>query len=276
MPRRPAGVGRIEKAHDPRNALRRLVPYLTHFKVALIGVLALVMVYTLLGLAGPALMRLAIDKAIVPGDAGLLLQIAVVMLAAFLFNNLLQATANWVMARISQRALKNLRRDLFSHLQTLSLSFFDSNPPGELMSRLTNDIDAINQAVSQNVVSLIASTITMSGIIVVMFVMNTWLALGTLIVMPVMFWFTQFVARYTRKGFRVLQKQLGNLNSTMEESISGEKVVQAFGRSDSAVETFRKHNQAVFKAGVYANSYAMLLMPLSNVLGNFFVIVLAS
>jgi ATP-binding cassette subfamily B protein len=96
-----------------------------------------------------------------------------------------------------------------------------------------------------------------------------------LLVVPIMFWFTQFVARYTRKGFRDLQKNLGEMNATMEESISGEKVIKAFRRNESVVENFRVRNQAVFKAGVYANSYALLLMPLTNVLGNFFVIVLA-
>jgi ATP-binding cassette subfamily B multidrug efflux pump len=89
-----------------------------------------------------------------------------------------------------------------------------------------------------------------------------------------MVWFTNFVARYTRKGFRGLQKELGALNGVMEESISGLKVVRAFRRGDNAVATFREHNQAVYAAAVYANTYAMLLMPISNVLGNFFVIVL--
>jgi ATP-binding cassette subfamily B multidrug efflux pump len=168
-----------------------------------------------------------------------------------------------------------MRRDLFEHLQALSLRFFDRNPAGELMSRLTNDIDAINQAVSQNVTSIIASVLTLVGILIAMFVLNFWLALASLLVVPIMFWFTTFVAKYTRRGFRALQKDLGELNGTMEETISGQRVVKAFRRSDSAVERFRLFNQAVYQSGMYANSYALLLMPLTNVLGNFFVIVLA-
>jgi ATP-binding cassette subfamily B multidrug efflux pump len=143
------------------------------------------------------------------------------------------------------------------------------------MSRLTNDIDAINQAVSQNVTSLLASLLSMVGILIAMFVLNAWLALVTVLVVPLMFWFTQFVARYTRRGYRELQKHLGQLNAEMEEAISGQKVVKAFHRNDSVMTTFRGHNQAVYQAGVYANTYALLLMPLTNVLGNFFVIVLA-
>jgi ATP-binding cassette subfamily B multidrug efflux pump len=275
QPRRPAQVGRIEKARDPRHALTRLIPYLSPFRVTLVMVFGFVLIYTMLGLVGPYLLGVAIDRFISAKDVAGLARIALLMLAAYLLNNLFQAVAGWVMTGISQRALKQMRRDLFQHLQTLPLSFFDRNPAGELMSRLTNDIDAINQAVSQNVTSLLASLLSMVGILITMFVLNAWLALVTILVVPLMFWFTQFVARYTRRGYRELQKALGQLNAEMEEAISGQKVVRAFRRNDSVITTFRSHNQAVYQAGVYANTYALLLMPLTNVLGNFFVIVLA-
>jgi ATP-binding cassette subfamily B protein len=91
-----------------------------------------------------------------------------------------------------------------------------------------------------------------------------------------MFWFTQFVATYTRRGFRELQRSMGDLNAVMEEAISGQKVVKAFGRNESVLSTFLMHNEQAYKAGVTANNYALLLMPLTSVLGNFFIIVLAS
>jgi ATP-binding cassette subfamily B multidrug efflux pump len=275
MQRRPADPGKIEKARDPRNALTRLLPYLNPFKLLLILVLVFVLIYTLLGLVGPYLMGMAIDKFIATKDAVGLVKIAIVMLVVYLLNNLFQAISAWLMSGVSQRALKQLRKDLFSHLQSLPISFFDSHSAGELMSRLTNDIDAINQAVSQNIISLLASVLSLIGILIAMFVLDRWLALASLLVVPIMFWFTEFVARYTRRGFRELQKQLGGLNGVMEEAISGQKVVKAFRRNESVIEAFRKSNQEVFRAGVSANSYALLLMPLTNVLGNFFVIVLA-
>jgi ABC-type multidrug transport system, ATPase and permease components len=116
----------------------------------------------------------------------------------------------------------------------------------------------------------------MIGILVAMFVLNHWLALASLIVVPLMFAFTRFVAVFTRKGFRDLQKNLGELNGVAEEAVSGAKVIQAFGRKNSVIEDFRAKNNAVFEAGVRANSYALLLMPLTAALGNFFVIVVAS
>jgi ATP-binding cassette subfamily B protein len=275
MPRRPADPGKIEKAKDPLRAVKGLLRFLLPFKTGMLIVFGLVLIYTVLGLIGPYLMGQAIDRFITTKQAAGLARIALLMLAVYLLNNLFQAIANWVMAGISQRALKQMRKDLFTHLQTLPIAFFDRNPAGELMSRLTNDIDAINQAVSQNVTSLLASVLTMVGILIAMFVLDRWLALASLLVVPIMFWFTQFVAKYTRKGFQQLQKHLGELNGVMEESISGQKVVRAFRRNETVIDAFRASNQDVFKAGVYANSYALLLMPLTTVLGNFFVIVLA-
>jgi ATP-binding cassette subfamily B protein len=273
--RGPGNPGKIEKAKDPQKAVTRLIPYLRPYTFVLILVSVFVLLYTLLGLLGPYLMGIAIDDYILAKDLSGTIRIAVLMLVVFLLGTVFQGASNWIMAGVSQGALKQMRKDLFGHLQSLSLSFFDRNPAGELMSRLTNDIDAINQAVSQNLVSIIASLLTLVGILIAMFVLNPWLALASVLVVPIMFWFTGFVAKYTRRGFRSLQKELGQLNATIEENISGQRVVKAFRRNDSAVEAFRKNNEAVYKAGLFANTYALLLMPLTHVLGNFFVIVLA-
>jgi ATP-binding cassette, subfamily B, multidrug efflux pump len=271
----PWGNRRIEKAKDPKRTLIRLLPYRAQYRMLLALVFIFVLFYTLLGLLSPYLLGLAIDQFIGGKDPGGLARISLLMLVVYLVNNFFQGVASWTMSIVSQGALKSVRKHLFDHMQTLSLRFFDQTTAGELMSRLTNDIDAINQAISQNVVSLFASVLSMIGILVAMFVLNAWLALAALVVVPIMLLFTEFVARYTRKGFRELQKQLGQLNSVMEESISGQRVVKAFGRTESVTANFRQANQDVFKAGVFANTYAFMLMPLTNVLGNFFVIVLA-
>ena len=274
--RRAGRPTRYERASDPRKAMKRLFGYLMPFRQALILIVSLVLLQSLLGLVGPYLLGRAIDQSIGGKDINGLARNAVLMLIAYFLSNSFNLIANRKMATISQDALKNLRRDLFVHIQSLPMRFFDTNSAGGLMSRLTNDIDAINQAVSQNIISLVAGVITMSGILVSMFILNHWLALASLIVIPIMYWFSNFVAKYTRKGFRELQKELGDLNAVAEETISGFKVIKAFRRNDSAIETFRKKNDSVYKAAVYANSYALLLMPLTGVIGSFFVIVLAS
>jgi len=274
--RGPMHPSKIEKPRDSRRALGRLAAYLRPYKFALALVLVFVLVYILLGLLEPYLIGRAIDEYISAQQIDGLAPLAITLLIAYIFDNGFQAASAWVMALISQDALRTLRRDLFEHLQKLSIAFFDRHTAGELMSRLTNDIDAINQAVSQNVVSLIASVLSLVGIVIAMFILNPYLAISALIVIPIMFWFTNFIARYTRKGFRDLQKELGEINGVMEESISGQRVVKAFRRSETAIERFRASNEKLYKAGVYANTYAFMLMPLTWVLGNFFIIVLVS
>lgn len=266
----------IARAKDPRGTLTRLASYFSDFRARLWLVAGTIVVYTLLGLVGPYLMGVALDRYIVARDAAGLGRIAVIMLAAFLTSNVMQGFSSWLMASVSQRALKRLRRELFGHLQTLPMHFFERNPSGELMSRLTNDIDAVNQAVAQNITSLFASVLSMAGILVAMFVLDRWLAIASLLVVPLMFWFTRFVAVFTRKGFKELQKHLGKLNGVMEEAIGGQKIVTVFRRNDAVLAAFRAENEAVYRAGIYANTYALLLMPLTTVLGNLFVIVLAA
>jgi len=275
-PAHPMNIGRIEKAADSRGTLMRLLPYLRPHMAALAMTMAMVVAYTLLGLLGPYLMGRALDEHIVPRRLDGLTTLAILLLGTYVANNALQVTSGWLMAEVSQRALQQLRLDLFAHLQKQPMRFFDRNPAGELMSRLTNDIEAINQAVSQNVTTLLAGALSLVGILVAMFVLDFWLALASLVVVPIMFWFTNFIARYTRKGFRILQKDVGALNAVMEEAISGQRVIQAFRRNDSVLHAFRGGNQKAYEAGVYANTYAFMLMPLTATLGNLFVIVLAA
>ncbi len=267
-PRRgPGGHGaRIEKAKDARGSLRRLAVYLKPHQAALILVFVLVILYTALALVGPYLMGVAIDQYIATKNVEGLLRIVLIMLAAYLLSAGGQALAGYIMANVSQRTLQSLRRDLFEHLQTLSLGFFDQHPHGELMSRLTNDIDAINRAVSQNVTQLMNSAITVVGILVTMFILNPWLALASLITIPLMVFVTAGIAKRTRSGFRTLQKDLGTMNGQIEESVSGQRVVSAFRRTEDTKQTFDAINQKVYDSSIQANTFAFLLMPLTGIM----------
>jgi ATP-binding cassette subfamily B protein len=274
-PGRHMMAGTIQKAQDTRGALRRLLSYLAPFKLRLIAVVALTIGSTLLSLAAPYLIGVAIDQFIAVGDAAGLLRISLVLAGVYVLSALTSMTASWIMARISQSVLRNLRQALFEHLQTLSLRFFDTRPTGDLMSRLTNDIDAINRALTQNVTRLITDVLTLGGIVVLMFALNPWLALGSLVAFPIMLGLTAFVARRTRSGFKELQMKLGQLNGTMEETISGQKVVIAFGQQAAVQARFRALNTDVKRISIRAMTYAMLIPPLMGILNNANIAILA-
>ncbi len=261
-------MGSIEKPKDTRGALNRLVGYLGEYRLQLIVVSILTIGGTLLNLAGPYLQGVAIDQFIIGGDRAGLLRIVLLIAGTYIFAALASMGAGYVMAAISQKSLKKLRKELFEHVETLSLGFFDNHPAGDLMSRLTNDIDAIGTAISSNVTQLISSVITLVGILVMMFSLNYRLALASLIVFPIMVILTALIGGRTRESFKGLQMNLGLLNSTMQETITGQRVVIAFDQQESVNRKFATMNNNVKDLGIRAMIYAMLIPPLVGILSN--------
>jgi ATP-binding cassette subfamily B protein len=270
MGRGPHGMGgaHIEKAKDVRGTLSRLIGYLGTYRIHLVGVAVLTVLSSLVSLAGPYLIGMAIDNAILVGDMGELVRITLLLAAIYLFSALVSIASGWVMAIISQNSLKRLRKELFEHIQTLSLSFFDKRSAGDLMSRLTNDVDTIGTAISQNMTQLISSFVTMVGIVVMMFSLNVWLALASLIVFPFVVVLTIVVGKKTRSGFRDLMMNRGKLNSIMQETIAGQRVVIAFEQQESVNRKFTSTNDLVKAVSIKANTYSMLIMPLMVIFNN--------
>ncbi len=274
----PGGRGaraRIEKARDVRGALVRLLASLRPYRWALVGVLVLVVVSTGLDLLTPYLIGLSIDQFIATGDLPGLLDTVLLMLAAYVGAWLAKVGQGVVMARVSQQAMRDLRGQLFAHLQTLSLRFFDGHPHGELMSRLTNDLDTISRVLAQNVTDLFGGLLSLGGIVVMMFAINFWLALGSMIIFPFMMWLVGFVGRRTRRHFRQYQRDIGQLNAKLEEMYSGQRVIMAFGQEPAMLASFDAANEQVRQVGIYAQTYAMLVPPLMGILSNANIAILA-
>ncbi|HJX24350.1 MAG TPA: ABC transporter ATP-binding protein [Candidatus Bathyarchaeia archaeon] len=269
------GGGRVDRPKNSRATLIRLARYLLAFKYQLVLVGSATVASSVLSLFGPYLLGVAIDRYMLRGDVPGLFSIALLMLGIFASSWAAQAVQGVLMASISQKALSSLRRELFNHLQTLSLSFFDKRTQGELMSRLTNDMDAISNALTQNVTQLASGVLSIVGIVVAMFLLNVWLALGSLLVLPLMVLVTAYIGSKTLAGFRRLQMQLGQLNGSIEESISGERVVQAFSQQKQVLDRFDRANTAVKDAAIRANSYAFIIQPLVNVMSTVSIAVVA-
>ena len=263
----PGGPGRgIERAKNPRETIARLASYLLVYKFQIALVVISIVVAGTLQLLGPYLIGMTIDQYILKGDVPGLVRMSLILLGVYLGGWAMQATQGWIMATISQRALRQIRKDLFEHMQTLSLSFFDKRSQGDLMSRLTNDIDAVSQALTMNITQIISSVLSLIGILIAMFALNLWMALGNLAVIPFMLLVTLVIGKRTMSGFRGLQFSMGRLNGRMEEIISGERIVQAFSRQDAILADFDKDNEALREAATKAMSWGFIIMPLVNVM----------
>jgi len=263
----------IERAKNARGALRRLMHYLRPYHGALIIVGLVSALGTGMALAAPYLMGRAIDQ-LARKDLGALLVPVLLMLAAYAVSAAAQLIQGIVMVRVSQKAMRTLRADLFSHLQAMSLSFFDTSSQGELMSRLTNDMDAISQVLTNNAAQLFTGILTLAGILVIMFVLSPWLAAGSMLALPLMIGLVGLVGRKTRTVFRSYQAHLGALNAVLEETYSGQRVVLAFGQEQNVLSRFDQANEAVRATGVRAMTLALVVMPMMGILSNLNVAIL--
>ena len=266
------GMMAVERAKDTRGTLRRLVRYAAPYRAPLIAVIALAAVSTGMALAGPYLLGKGVDAiiriAMGQSEMGTLARIIFALIAVYAVSWVTGAAQGWILASVAQKMMRTLRKNLFDHLQTLSLRFFDSRASGELMSRLTNDMDAVSRVLSQNITQLFSGVLTLVGVLVIMFVLNPLLALGTLVAFPLMIGLVGLVGSKTRKAFRGYQADLGALNAILEESYSGQRVVMAYGRQDAVLAKFDAANEAVRKVGTHAMTYALLVMPLMGILSN--------
>ena len=258
----------IERAKNRRGTLMRVWGYLRRQRWGLVVVLLLVALASVLDLAGPYLMGVAIDKYILKGDLPGLARLALLMLAVYLVSALVVWLRIYVMAAVAQRTVRDLRNDLFAHFQTLSLRYIDERSHGELMSRLTNDVENVSNVLNESVTSLISSVISIVGVAVVMFLINWRLALVSLVTLPLMGILSQVVAKRTRRGFQDQQRMLGNINGLIEETITGERVVKAYSREQTVINQFEDTNQGLRRASTQAQIFSGVMGPMSNFINN--------
>ena len=193
---------------------------------------------------------------------------AFALLGAYVGSALLQTTEGWLMAGISQRMVRNIREGLFDKMQRLPLSFYDTRPHGDLMSRLTNDVDAVSVTVSQSAVQLMSGVVVVAGTLVIMLTLSPIMAFVSLLPVPLVFVLTSTISRRTRVLFKEQQDALGFLNGHVEETVSGIQAVKAFGREPEAAAQFGLINEELRRVGTRAQIWTGFLMPMMNVINN--------
>lgn len=270
--RGPGGPGGMfaehEKSKNPTQTLLRLWIYLKHQKWALIITGVLVLVSSGLDLLGPYLMGRAIDGYINTGDLPGLARLLGLMALVYVIAALGFWVQSYLMAGVSQRVVRELRDELFSKMQALPVKFFDQTAHGDLMSRLTNDVDNISNILASSFSMLLSSVVGLIGVVIVMFMLNVQLAIVNLVVMPITYLVTRVIARRTRQGFRETQNALGELNGIIEENVSGLRVVKAFVRAQKAVQEFSSTNRRLQRVSRRARIYANFMGPLMNMVNN--------
>ncbi|MDX5956173.1 ABC transporter ATP-binding protein [Bacillus cereus group sp. BfR-BA-00331] len=259
---------KMGKAKNTKGTVMRVWNYMGYQKAALTFVIFLVFATTLLGLLGPYLMGVIIDQYIVPKDLNGTARMCMLLIAIYGITVFLTWLQTFVMVNVALKTIQKIRQDIFEKIQTLSLRFFDVRSQGDLMSRVTNDIDNLNQALTQSVVQIISSALTFIGVTIAMFALDWILAIVTLITVPIMFFVTKKLVAYSGKNFAKRQKDLGELNGFIEEAITGADVTTLYGKEKETVQNFNKINEQLRVSATKADTFSAFIFPSMNFINN--------
>lgn len=228
--------------------LWRIKDYLKPYVGQMIIALLLVLGFSATTLLGPWIVKLIVDQAIMKGNIHLMMKMTGVLVSVFVLGWLLSSARTYLLSWIGQKVIFRLRMNLFEHLQTLSFRFFDRMPVGKLITRLTGDVDALNELVSGVLINIVSEFVILVGIVWVMFSLHTWLTWATLATVPLLtYMFTGFQSRLL-EAEREVRNTASDVNTSLQESISGVRVTQAFAQEENNREKFREINERHYEA----------------------------
>jgi ATP-binding cassette subfamily B protein len=255
----------LGKAYDAQ-LMRRLLQYLRPYRWKVVLGVAILLVVAGLELLGPYLTKVALDRAIPDGDLGLLGQLAVIYLVALLLTFALGYAQQILTTWLGQRIMFDLRAQIFGHLQRQSLRYFDRNPVGRLMTRVTNDVEVLNQLFSSGIVTVFGDVFTLIFIIGVMLWMDWKLALVAFAVMPFVVLVAFVFRSKVRQAYRDIRVRLARINAFLQERLTGVAVVQLFGQEDRITERFGEINRDHLEAHLRSITYYALFFPVIELL----------
>ncbi|PIC74282.1 multidrug ABC transporter ATP-binding protein [Sporosarcina sp. P17b] len=259
---------KVQKAGNWKSVLTRIWQLIDQQRSLLLTVLALVFVSSGLALLGPLMIGNIIDHFIIPKEVdGLSLQIGLLLLvyAGFSLSTYFQ---NYWMVGIAQQTVYRMRTQLFGHLQKLPIRFFDKRQHGELMSRVTNDIENVSQTLNSSLIQVFSSVLTLVGTVSIMLYLSPLLTLLTMIIVPLMFFAMRWITRRTSILFKEQQRAIGELNGMIEETVSGQRVVKAFSQEQNVMEEFAQKSEHLRTAGFWAQTYSGFIPKVMNTLNN--------
>ena len=263
-------VAVAEKPRNMRKTLGRLWQYFKGERNPLLVVMLLVMLGAVVSLMIPMIIGRAVDTldVAITGNLDPLLLMAALLAGAYLVDAVRNCAEGFIMAGVSQRMVKALRSALFAHLQQLPIAFFDTHTHGDLMSRLTNDIDNISGTIASSASQLLSLLVSLVGALVMMLILSPVMTLALVVPSGLALLLTRTVAKKVRPMFRRQQTELGAMSAHIEESITGLLAVRAYNHEEAAIDDFANLNNRYYKASLMALIWSGLLMPMMNVINN--------
>ena len=250
-----------KRPKNTKKALAELFRYMGYHKWLLLVVAVLVFISTGANVAGTYLLKPVINQFILPGDIRGLICALIGMGIMYLCGALSTFGYNRLMVKTSQKVAADIRRDLFAHVQKLPLKYFDDHTHGELMSRFTNDVDTVQEALNNSFTMVIQSSLTLTGTVVMLLVLNVYMSLIVIVFLCIMFIFIKWNGRRSKEYYDRQQAYLADINGFVEEMAAGQKVEKVFNHEEEDLKVFRKKNEALRKASTKALGYSGMMVP---------------
>lgn len=260
-------AGLDKRKFDPKLLLRAF-GFMAPYKIALAGAILAVLAVTATDLAGPALLRRAIDRDLAAGSWSGLVSTLLLYVFTITVNSVMQSGQTYVTGWLGQQVIMDLRAAVFDHLQTLSLRFYDDHEMGDIISRITNDIDLLNELLSNGLVTLVNTIFSLGGVIVVMIAMNARLSFLAFSVMPLLYIVTTVFRKWVGAAYRATREKIAAVTAHIEEAVSGVRIIQAFAQEDRDMSIFKEVNAASRDVNLEAAAVRSIYFPMIDVTGS--------
>ena len=277
-PRRHGPGMPAEKAKDFKGTIGRLLAYSGRYKFALFGVLLFAVGSTVFSVVGPKILGMATTTLFqglvlkIQGtggiDFGRIGAILIGLLALYGVSALFSFVQGWIMTGVSQQLCWRMRRDIIAKINRMPMRYFESRTVGEVLSRVTNDVDTLGQSLNQSVTQLITSVTTIVGVVIMMLTINPLLTGVTVLLLPLSLGLILLVVSRSQKFFKAQQEYLGTINGQVEETFSGHSVVRAFNREQAVIEAFGRTNEKLYESAWKSQFFAGLMQPIMQFVGN--------
>ena len=269
----------FEKPKDAKGTVSRLIKYIGKSKYLLLGLFVSVVFISLAGLAAPYFQGIAVDFLDTTAgtvDFKKLFTVIALLAAAYIANSLFTFIQGIIAVRLARNTVRDMRKDLFNHLARLPIKFFDTHRHGDIMSRMTNDVETVSNTVSMSLTVVVSGLLTVTGVLTVMFILNWKMTLLAFVTIPLSFISTLFMGKVMRKYFKRQQALNGELNGISEEAITEYRTVAAYSLEDEKIATFHDSADNLKKTAVTAQLFGGMMGPIMNMLGNLNYILIAA
>ena len=267
-----------EKAKDFKDAMLRLLKYMERYKFRLILMVIFAIGGTVFNIIGPKILGKATTELYsgliskINGGSGIdfdkIIKILFGVMCLYVVSSVLSFIQGFIMTGISNDVTYNLRKDISKKINKIPMKYFESRTHGEILSRITNDVDTLQTGINQSVTQLITSATTLIGVLVMMLSINVWMTLAALLILPVSMFIISKVMKHSQKYFQDQQKYLGEVNGQVEEIYSGHTVVKAFNKEDDVINEFEKTNEKLYSSAWRSQFFSGMMMPIMQFVGN--------